>query len=257
MILHNVYFTGTGTTKTCAGCIRTAMGLQSKPYVWNRTPPRGPIHIPAGDVLLLSMPVYGGLIPRICLPWVEQLRGDGTPAVIAAVYGNRHYDNALIQMKQMLEAQGFKVIAAGAFLARHSIFPQVAADRPDADDLAAMTAFGRECARLLADDRKRGVLEVPGDPDYALPEAKPAGMFPTGDDRCVNCRACADVCPGKAIERARPKETDPLKCVQCGACIAVCHTGARAYHSEAWAERAPVFAEKCAQYRLPETFFVK
>ncbi len=257
MTLHNVYFSGKGTTKTCATTIRTAIGLESKPYPWHKNPPKGPIDIPAEDVLLLSMPVYGGFIPRICLPWVEQLKGHGGPAVIAAVYGNRHYDNALIQMKQLLEKQGFRVIAAGAFLAEHSIFTDVAKGRPDADDMAAMSAFGWQCARMLSGDWKNAVLEVSGDPNFELPEQKPAGMFPTGDDTCVNCRACADVCPGKAIQRAHPKETDPAKCIQCGACIAVCHTGSRQYHSAAWAERAPIFAEKCAEYRKPETFFAK
>jgi len=257
MTLHNVYFSGKGTTKACAQCIRTAMGLNSKPYPWAKTPPRGVVDIPAEDVLLLSMPVYGGFIPRICLPWVEQLQGHGTPAIINAVYGNRHYDNALLQMKDLLEARGFKVIAAGAFLAEHSIFPQVAKGRPDADDMAAMTAFGKKCAELLAGDWKNGVIDLPGDPNYQLPEAKPAGMYPTGDDTCVNCRACATVCPGKAIERAHPKDTDPTKCVQCGACIAVCHTGARNYHSDGWKERAPMFAQMCAEYRKPEVFYVK
>ncbi len=256
MTLHNVYFSGKGTTKACAGAIRAAMGLASKPYPWHKTPPKGVVDIPQDDVLLLTMPVYGGYIPRICLPWVEQLQGHDTPAVIAAVYGNRHYDNALMQMKSMLEKQGFRVIAAGAFLAEHSIFPQVAKGRPDADDMAAMTAFGEQCAAMLLKGA-HGTLNIPGDSDFVLPEAKPAGMFPTGDDTCVNCRACADVCPGKAIQRAHPKETDPAKCIQCGACIAVCHTGSRRYHSQAWAERAPVFAEKCAQYRKPETWFAE
>ena len=258
MTLHNVYFSGKGTTKACAQSIKNAMGLNSKPYPWAKTPPRGVIDILAEDVLLLSMPVYGGFIPRICLPWVEQLQGHGTPAIINAVYGNRHYDNALLQMKDLLEARGFRVIAAGAFLAEHSIFHEVAKGRPDDDDRKAMTAFGDASAALLAGDwQSKAAISLPGDPNYQTPERKPAGMYPTADRNCINCRACADQCPGRAIPRANPQETDPLKCVQCGSCIRICPMQARGYHSDSWKERAPIFAQKCAEYRKPETFFVK
>lgn len=255
MLLHNVYFSAKGTTKACARCIREAIGLESRAYPWLRQPPTGPVDIPAGDALLLSLPVYGGWIPSLCLPWVQQLRGHDTPAVIVAVYGNRHFDNALAQMQTLLEQQGFRVIAAGAFVAEHSIFPQVAAGRPDDRDRAAMTEFGRRCGALLAGDLPVGRLSLPGEPQSPQTERKPAGIFPTGDDSCILCRACAAVCPAHAISRAQPKETDPMRCIQCGACIAVCHTGARNYHSEGWRERVPLFAEKCAEYREPLWFF--
>lgn len=258
MTLHNIFFSGKGTTAACGHWIKNAMGLPAKTQDWLKKAPSGPVDIPAEDVLLLSMPVYGGFIPPICTPWVAQLRGHGTPAVIAAVYGNRHYDNALLQMKDLLEARGFRVIAAGAFLAEHSIFPQVAQGRPDADDRAAMTAFGQACVRLLQEDwRAAPAIQLPGDPGYEAPQPKPAGMFPTADKNCIQCRACAGLCPGRAIQRAQPQDTDPNKCVQCGACIRICPTQARNYHSDSWKERAPVFAEKCAEYRKPETFFVK
>ena len=159
-------------------------------------------------------------------------------------------------MRDLLESRGFQVVAAGAFVAEHSIFPQVAAGRPDLEDKAAMSDFGAKCGALLAEGQ-RGVLELPGDPAYVLPEARPAGMVPTGDGACVNCRACADICPARAIQRSRPTETDPLKCIQCGACITVCHTGARNYHSQAWQERAPVFAGANSAYRRPEVYYCK
>lgn len=258
MTLHTVFFSGKGTTAACAHRIKNAMGRTNKTHDWLKKPPTATVDIPAEDALLLVMPVYGGFIPTICLPWVERLQGHGTPAIIAAIYGNRHYDNALLQMQDLLEARGFQVIAAGAFVAEHSIFPQVAKGRPDQDDLHAMTAFGDACAALLAGNwQTAGRLELPGDSAYQMPERKPAGMYPTADRNCIQCRACADLCPGRAIPRANPQETDPIKCVQCGACIRICPMEARAYHSDAWKERAPVFAEKCAEYRKPEVFFLK
>jgi len=81
----------------------------------------------------------------VCTHMVKKLKGDHTPAVIAAVYGNRHYDDALLQMKDILVEQGFVVIVVGAFLVGHSVFPSVASGRPDARDKAAMDDFAESC----------------------------------------------------------------------------------------------------------------
>ena len=53
------------------------------------------LEISSEDVLLFSMPVYGGFIPQSCAKMARNLKGSNTPAIIAAVYGNRHYDDAL------------------------------------------------------------------------------------------------------------------------------------------------------------------
>ena len=65
----------------------------------------------------------------------EKIKGDKTPAVLVCVYGNRNYDDALLELKDISEANGFVPIAAGAFIARHSIFSDVAVGRPDKEDL--------------------------------------------------------------------------------------------------------------------------
>jgi hypothetical protein len=61
MTLHNVYFSGKGTTKACAQSIKNAMGLNSKPYPWAKTPPRGVIDIPAGVELVVGSLVVDGV----------------------------------------------------------------------------------------------------------------------------------------------------------------------------------------------------
>lgn len=143
MMLYNIYFSAKGTTEICAACIGQGLSMEMKPYNWLETPCNELLEIPQGDVLLFSMPVYGGFIPQICAHMAENLKGDNTPAVIVAVYGNRHYDDALLQMKDILTRQGFVVIAAGAFLAEHSVFPSVASGRPDERDKAAMEEFAK------------------------------------------------------------------------------------------------------------------
>ena len=91
MILHNIYFSAKGTTEMCAGCISQGLNLQMKPYNWFEKPCNELLEISSEDVLLFSMPVYGGFIPQPCAKMARNLKGSNTPAIIAAVYGNRHY----------------------------------------------------------------------------------------------------------------------------------------------------------------------
>lgn len=42
---------------------------------------------------------------------------------------------------------------------------------------------------------------------------------------CIGCGECADACPEKAINLARPGRIQREKCVRCGACVEVCPGG--------------------------------
>ncbi len=258
MTLHNIYFSAKGTTRICAECIASHLGISGDEHNWLNPSQRNPMEFSADDLLLFSMPVYGGFIPRLCADQISGLTGHGTPAVIAAVYGNRHYDNSLLQMKDLLESRGFKIIAAGAFLAEHSIFPTVGAGRPDEKDKAAMVNFAAECRRLFDHpDLWRGKdLQVPGTPGYDALSFKGVPFKPDGDEHCTGCGQCIKVCPQNAICRSDPHITDSSLCISCGACISVCPTGARNYHQDAYPAAKAAFEAKCAAYRTPETFYI-
>ena len=258
MMLHNIYFSAKGTTRTCAEYIASHLGIGGGEYNWLDPSQRNSMKFSAEDVLLFSMPVYGGFIPQLCAEQARELTGSGTPAIIAAVYGNRHYDDSLLQMKDLLKAQGFTVIAAGAFVAEHSIFPSVGAGRPDETDKAAMEVFAVQCRRLLdhPDLWQGRELQVPGTPGYDPLSFKGVPFKPDGDDHCTGCGRCIKVCPQNAICRNDPHITDSNLCISCGACISVCPTGARNYHQDAYPAAKAAFEAKCAAYRSPETFYI-
>lgn len=256
-ILYNIYFSARGTTELCAEYIGTKLNMKMETYNWCSDPCETQLEVSSEDILLFSMPVYGGFIPQICVHMAEKLKGSHTPAIIAAVYGNRHYDNALLQMKDILEKQGFRVIAAGAFLAEHSIFPAVAAGRPDEKDRAAMTEFAEKCRQILADGNMKQYqeIEVPGMPGYDASAYKGVALKPYGDESCIRCKVCTDACPVDAINLDNPRETDNEQCISCGACIRVCPVGARNYHGEAYQAAGIQFAKKCSEYRKPEMYY--
>ena len=259
MVLHNVYFSGKGTTKACADCIASEMGMEVNEYNWLiPADEREKMNIPQEDVLLFSMPVYGGFIPHICAERVSTLEGNHTPAVIAAVYGNRHYDDALVQKHHVGQGRQIPAGPQGAFLGEHWIFRTVGAGRRDEEDRAAMKEFAGRCRDLLAqrelwEDKK---IQVPGKTAYDPSAFKGVPFHPDGDEKCVGCGKCVQVCPQGAISRENPRETDGALCISCGACIAVCPEKARDYHGEAYLAARAGFEEKCAQYRKPEMYYI-
>jgi len=90
----------------------------------------------ARDLAIIGVPVYAGRVPEIAAHRLKEIKGAGTPAVVVAVYGNREFEDALVEMRDIAIAQGFEVVAAGAFIAEHSFSTDelpIAAGRPDSE----------------------------------------------------------------------------------------------------------------------------
>lgn len=238
---YNIYFSATDTTSLYANTIARTVSNHCENINWLDGASRKPLDLAKDDILVFSMPVYGGFIPALCAKAMEGLHGNGTKAIIAAVYGNRDFDDALVQMRDSLEKNGFSVIAAAALVAQHSIFPSVAAGRPDDGDLIEAKAFATEALKHLSSE---GHISLPGREDYDPTVFKGTPFHPEGNEKCISCMACVRSCPVGAIDGSDPKATDATLCISCGKCIRVCPSGARGYWSEAYSEAAKGFEEK-------------
>lgn len=180
------------------------------------------------DVLIVGVPVYSGRIPAQSLPTLQKFKGNNTPAIIVCAFGNRDYDDALLELKNVVESNGFKVISAGAFVAQHSIFPQVGMNRPDAKDKELIKRFAEESWKII--DSATDLLFLPeiepkGNYPYKIPGKVP--LRPKGDRRCTQCGTCVKRCPTQAIPGDSPRKTNRDKCISCGRCIVVCPANAR------------------------------
>ncbi|MCI6997811.1 MAG: 4Fe-4S ferredoxin, partial [Eubacterium sp.] len=79
------------------------------------------------DMVLVAMPSFGGRAPAVAIERFRQIRGNGARCTIVCVYGNRAYEDTLVEMEDAAREAGFRVIAAVAAVAEHSIIPQYAA----------------------------------------------------------------------------------------------------------------------------------
>ena len=165
----------------------------------------------------------------------------------------------MIQAKDLLQARGFNVIAAGAFVAEHSIFPKVGFGRPNVDDYKAMEAFAEKCKELLKrrDCLPNKEITVYGDKKYDASTFKGVPFYPDGDDTCISCMKCVADCPVQAIDAADPSKTDAAKCIACGSCICVCPVGARDYHSELYKKAQAGFEERCKKPMPAFTYYLE
>ena len=108
------------------------------------------------ELVIFGMPVYMGRIPAAAAPRLQGLKGNHTPCILAATYGNRHYDDALAEMAGIAERNGFLIQGAAALVGRHT-YGEIQVGRPDEADLEADRAFARKAA-----ENKKMQSEIPG-----------------------------------------------------------------------------------------------
>lgn len=251
--IYNAYFSPSGTTKKISRAVSSVLSENITSLDFLASPPTQPVEIPKDAPLVIAMPVFAGRIPPICVSYIKALKGQGTPAVAIVVYGNRAYGSALLELCDLISAQGFLVIGAAAFVAQHSVIQNVAYGRPDNADFGKLIEFACQCSSKL--DAFAGFsakLDVPGKRPYNPYTA--LALVPKADKKCNGCGACAKLCPAGAIDLNKPLRTDKNKCICCTACIAVCPVGARAFRGFVFKVAGKAFARKCVSRMEPEWF---
>lgn len=258
-----VYFSPTGTTRRALEGIANALPVEQIEHL-DLTPPDarardwGPIE---DELVLIGAPVYSGRIPSEAELGLRRVAGRNAAAVVVAVYGNRAFDDALIELRDLAVAAGFTPVAGAAFVGEHSFSTPdtpIAVGRPDATDLDAAAVFAAQIQTKL--DGLDGLdaappLDVPGNLPY---KERGQGMPitpKTVQETCTLCGACARACPTGAIEIGDDEvRTDAEKCILCFACVKECPTGARVLDSprfwQSMAQRSKAWAER----KEPETF---
>ncbi|MDL2210964.1 EFR1 family ferrodoxin [Bacteroides sp. OttesenSCG-928-M17] len=250
--INSVYFTATNTTRRVVRHIAEQLQGNKKEYNITQSAPEENITMKSSDLLVVGMPVYSGRIPAIALPALDRFKGNGTPAIIVCVYGNRDYDDALLELKDVVESNGFKVISAGAFIAQHSIFPKVGHNRPDEKDMEQIKEFADKSAALIAatpDISSLPEITPEGNRPYKVPGNLP--LQPKGNKQCTECGACVKQCPAQAIAADTPRKTDKNKCISCARCIMICPENARHFGGLMYKTAGVMFVRSFSERKEP------
>ena len=230
-----IYFSPTRTTERILSAVAdgTGIGLTER---CNLTPPeatKNTIRVIGSELALIGAPVYGGRIALEAVNRLGRIRGNNTPAVLIAVYGNREYEDALVELRDIAGARGFVPVAAAAFIGEHSFASAaipIAYGRPDEEDIKIARDFGgcvRKKLEKLAAPPAQAPFPVPGNSPYKERKAR-GGVSPvTMDGTCSLCGTCADLCPMAAISVSQRVITNKDLCIICCACVKNCPTGAR------------------------------
>ncbi len=271
-----VYFSPTGTTRKIVRAISEGCGLPVDEFDFTRlaTAPKTPVFT-QNDLTIIGLPVYMGRIPSPALPYLHSLKAEGSPCVATGVYGNRAFDDCLVELEDIARERGFLPVAAGAFLGEHSITNALATGRPDADDLALAKDFGARIAKKLAAAEAANAA-VPALPPGAIPGNRPYRLYnagkggkdgkpppteklangPTVDETCTNCKACVTACP---IDNINPKDVhdiDPYECIRCHACVRICPVGAIRFRKPGFLRHVRELEENFSAIRKTPTLVV-
>lgn len=265
-----VYFSPTGNAKKVAKAIAGACAeaLSVSLEEFDYTLPSAREHtreFSPEDLVIVCTPTYAGRIPNKTLPYVQNaFTGNGALAVPVAVFGNRNFDNCLIELRNELEAHGFHTIAGAGVPTEHVFFDGLGTGRPDREDLDRLAAFGREIAKKsVALEEIPEKIDVRGDDPvgaYYTPlgtDGKPAVFLkakPKVDlDACIGCGRCSEVCPMGSVSPTQSEVCTGV-CIKCQACIKECPMGARYFDDAAFLSHVQMLAENYTRRTEAEFF---
>lgn len=230
-----VYFSPTGTTKTVVQGIANGIDLSTVELIDITSPDtrKEPLHTSDSELLIIGVPVYMGRVPALLSEWLDSIQGDNTPTVCVVVYGNRAFENALLELKDIVAKHGCVPIAGAAYIGEHSFSDSgipTAQGRPNEDDLEHAKTLGqkiREKLESMESLSRDSMVDVPGEYPYGgITKLWNVDFIAVSED-CVQCGLCAEVCPMGAVDPDNSKMIDQEKCITCCACIKSCPQNAR------------------------------
>lgn len=262
------YFTGTDRTKIIINTManRLAKDLDIDEILdYNFTTKgarKAPPKFQPKDLVLCGLPTIAGRVPNLMLPYLERIQGNGAKGIAIMTFGNRSYDDSLMELYQIMKAQDIQVLAGGAFVGEHSFSKILAKGRPDLKDLEICDEFAQKVGEKIKNK------------DWSEPKIKgnwPLSPYYTPRDRhgkgidirkvkpktkrnlCIDCKICAEVCPMEAIDHKDVSQV-PGICMKCCACEKKCPTRAKYFDDPGYLYHARELEELYDRRAEPEYF---
>jgi ferredoxin/flavodoxin len=267
--INLMYFSATDTTKKVVYGIADSMleNLDLKiitknidftlPYVRERS-----VSFTGEDIVIIGVPVYAGRVPNVLLKYLNSLNGNGAWTIPVVVYGNRNYDDALIEFNDILKSRGFTVIAGAAFIGEHSFSRTLAQNRPDEKDMDIARDFANQIYRKIVTGVILDNVVVNGNKpyrNYYRPKDKEGNpvdireVKPKTNTHCTNCKLCVSLCPMGSIDNEDVSKFNYI-CIKCGACIKKCPSNAKYYDNEDYLRHKHELEVEFFHRREPQLF---
>ena len=253
MSIYKIIFSPTGGTEKVANQFVQVFEQEIKTIdLTNSTTDFSQIELTKNDICVIAVPSFGGRVTKIAAVRLEKIKANGAKAILIAVYGNRAYDDTLLELKTILTNSKFYCIAAVAAIAEHSIMHQFAQGRPDTKDLEQISQFAKKVRQLLGKNDIHKNLILPGNTPYR--DYKGLPIKPVARKECTNCGLCAKKCPVQAIPMNNPSKTDGKKCISCMRCISICPIHSRKANKFLIAIAANKMKKNCSERKQNELY---
>lgn len=253
--LVTTFFSPTGTSKKIGLAVGEGLNLPTTEEISLTEGSAEPRVFSADDFAVFSLPVYGGRVAPYAVERMKGLTGKNTPAAAVVVYGNREFEDALLELKNILTEQGFNVVGAAAFVGEHSFSTAdipIAAGRPDQQDREKAVSFGRKLAEK--DCSIKADLTLPGNFPYKEGVQKNPVSPQVDPAKCILCRTCESVCPAGAVKVEDTVVFTGELCILCCACIKNCPEQALAMTAPPMIEKARWLHENYSVRKEPQLF---
>lgn len=256
-----VYFSPTQTTQKILKSIASAFDAEIIDHDY--TLKLGKEELPffeSDELVILGAPVYGGRIPKVTESLFKNIKGNNTPVIPVVVYGNRDFDDALLELCDYAQENNCKAISAGAFIAEHSFGSEIAGGRPNEEDLSLAKSFGEQVKIKLenvANINQLPEIIVSGNRPYKERGPASEAWCPETTEDCNACGICVNTCPMGIINPENPKEiTNPAMCIHCCSCVKKCPKGAKQFTADVYFKVKNFLIENCGSVHKEPKLFV-
>lgn len=258
--VRGYYFSGTGNTQKVLCKAGEELGRILKvPFEqvsFTLTTERNiPINFEKSAVNIIGTPVIAGRVPNLLLPYLNDTNGNGAPVICLVTYGNRNYDDALIELVDIMRECGGNVVAAGAFVGEHSFSDILAKGRPDEDDMRDICDMAIKTADKLKNILSSNKCSAKNNEMHSLNSSiyndnstctlmyvkgrarEERGYYrpldengehidirkvkPVTDENCDMCMWCVKNCPMGSIDETNPRNIKGI-CMKCCRCVKGC-----------------------------------
>lgn len=262
-----VYFSATGTTEKIVFNLGKYLSekLEVDFSIFDFTPldsRKKNLEFQKEDLVILGVPTIAGRVPNLLLKYLQSISGNGALAVAIVLYGNRNYDDSLIELRDILSEDNFNVIAGGAFIGEHSFSNILGKGRPDNKDMVILENFSSKIVKKI-ENQDFTFVDVKGVKKpyrwYYQPKDENGNPIdirkvkPLTNDRCINCKLCVKLCPMGSINFENVKEVSAI-CIKCCACIKKCPTDAKYFDDLGYIYHKNKLEEDFTRRAEPEIF---